>query len=383
MSRILLRLHRLRRKSSIAEAVIAMLICCLLAAFLPATPAFCEASERSFNYERLLELLDGQKRKAPVYPFNDFQPGLDLENHRANVSYIQSHPELLAKIRNDLNGDSINWMLDAQKQRLLYVPLRENELRRIYRSYCQELIRYVADKTGFDNPYSRIVILGEQTPSIRPQELTAFIVHNLARESAATYRFSSSSGKGSLRVTLREKTFLNQIGSYSSSLNIGENGTLDFDRDSYAIWRSTARNTYTALTVPAEETLHVLLRPSTEQAIREEKEVAGLESTREVKRLLDRWLAAEEALVGGLVHSLVPSFWKDRAQKCLRSLRRKDLLTKQEFSKYCYLNRGIRLVEQIGCKDAIDWYAESPATFLSALERELPAPGKEAAGNDL
>jgi len=71
----------------------------------------------------------------------------------------------------------------------------------------------------------------------------------------------------------------------------------------YTIWQTSARNPYSLLTVPVEETLHVLLRPYTHQAIRAQI-ATGLASESGVARtIVDEWLEVEEAVVGGLMRA--------------------------------------------------------------------------------
>ncbi len=120
-------------------------------------------------------------------------------------------------------------------------------------------------------------------------------------------RFSGITEKR-IEIGLSGRTSINEVGSYSSYLQYtGENAGWRFSRSHRTIWKRVAKNPYTVLMTPLEETLHIALRTYTEKAI-----VAALNtvqqtpSIQQIQDVVDEWLAVEEAVVGGLVYSLVP-----------------------------------------------------------------------------
>ena len=58
--------------------------------------------------------------------------------------------------------------------------------------------------------------------------------------------------------------------------------------------------------VPAEETLHITLRDSTESAIKKDVEQSHQRSLKSVEKIVENWMAVEEAIVGGIVYRLLP-----------------------------------------------------------------------------
>ena len=81
-----------------------------------------------------------------------------------------------------------------------------------------------------------------------------------------------------------------------------------FKRKNYTIWQNSAENPYTALMAPVEETFHIALRDYTERAILEKLQTRSTHGIAEVNRIVDEWIAVEEAIAGGLVYGLLPEF---------------------------------------------------------------------------
>jgi hypothetical protein len=320
-------------------------------------------------YTDLIQFMSMEPKEQPLKPFGRFTPGLDLKSHKDNVDYFKSNPDLMNKIKSDLEGGRITWTLKGQKQRLLFVPEHRPRFKRLYKAYCQDLLDYLSQKTGIANPYDRIVILEDGPSQLPDNGLTAFIVHNLVRETQSRYSFSTNASQKSSELQLRATTTVNRVGSYASSLVGLENGNLSFDRDSYTIWQNNAKNPYTSLMVPAEETLHFILRGSTEEGIQAEHRNTSQKGSDDLQGLADSWLAVEEAVVGGLVYALMPPFLDNVAANLPESAVQHDLKTKMRFSKYRLLERGIEIVKRMGCKRAIEAYRADPTAFKALLEQ--------------
>jgi len=79
------------------------------------------------------------------------------------------------------------------------------------------------------------------------------------------------------------------------------------------------------------------------------------------------WMAVEEAIVGGLVHVLLPSFLMKHMDNVPSSWIKADMKAKREFKRYRYLGRGIEVVEGLGYKKTIEMYSEDPSEFRSLL----------------
>ena len=211
------------------------------------------------NYSRLIEFIQLQDREAPLYIFEDYEEGFDTTSHKANLEYLNSHPALIKKIRTDLEGTSLRWGLKRLRHRLLFVPEKRKEFAALYEDYCKDVIRFILNKTNFKNPFYDILTLTQEKPELETNAdgVIVFLVHNLAKEFQATNIFTSQKEKKA-EIKLNGKIFIGNIGSYASQVELLENGTVEFTRNTYSIWQNSAVNPYTALMTPAEETLHVL-----------------------------------------------------------------------------------------------------------------------------
>lgn len=336
-----------------------MLTTCLHANFL-------ESGELPKDYSHLVEIVQDEKKEAPFYAFNDFAEEFDQDAHDANLEYFNNHAELVEKIRGDLDGGNLQWKLDNFKQRLLFVPELRNDYAVLYQNYCNDIINYVLDKAKLDNPFCDIRILLDEKPKISENGITVFLVHNLAKEYVASYAFSNDRNE-SVKVELAGRIFLGDVGSYTSNLYYKENGEFEFIKDNYTIWRNSARNPYTALMVPAEETLHIVLRKYTEKAIKRSLEIGSVRTIEEVKRISEDWMQVEEAIVGGIVNILLRDYIVEHINNFKYSSIEEDITSKNEFRRYMYLKKGIEVVKNMGYIEAIDMYSCNPMEFRKLL----------------
>lgn len=331
------------------------------------TSASAGSLDEKTDYTPLVALISKDSLEGPLYPFADFHPDFDLQNHRANLTYFKNNPQIISKIRKDLNGGRITWKLEEQKQRLLFVPESRDQYERLYESYCKELVGYILKQTHLKNPYKKIVTLHDEKPEIPSDGVTVFLIHNLAKESVARYVFSSDISDKTSEMQLRETDFIGRVGSFATNIYPKKDGTYEFVRDTFTLWQNNAKNPYTALMVPAEETLHILLREYTEQAIRKDLQQIDTADLKEIQSTADKWLAVEEAIVGGVVRAIVPPFIEKISHDISPEDITSDLDTKKKYEKYCYLCQGIELVEDIGIQKAISLYAKDPVTVKITL----------------
>ncbi|MBW2469972.1 MAG: hypothetical protein JRE62_11770 [Deltaproteobacteria bacterium] len=339
----------------------------ILSFFLSFGPA-CGNAENTNDYTRLLELIQLDDRQQPLYPFNDFEEDFDRASYRATQQYFNEHPGLIERIKRSLKGGKLQWKLKNLKHRLLFVPESRPEYATLYKNYCLDVIRAILNKTGFDNPYDSIQTLNHSKPEINGAKggVTAYVVHNLAKEYVSTYIFSDQTDK-KVKIELKGQLYSGEVGAYSSTLVMNADGTIEFLKDKYTIWQNSAENPYTALMVPAEETLHIALREHTERAIR--NTLAGLDpqSPKNAQKIVEDWIAVEEALIGGIVFSLLPPILEDYLRELPASWIEEDREVKNQHKKYRHLDKGISLVEEIGYQEAIRLYSADPPAFRDLL----------------
>jgi hypothetical protein len=335
--------------------------------FLICIPDTTVSSDTTKNYTRLMELINMEDRDGPFFVFNDFEQSFDRDLHKANIEFLNQHPELIKKIQSDLNDLPVRWRIENISHRLLYVPETRKEYSALFESYCNDVIRDILKLTEFKNPYIKIHTLGDYKPeNSETNGINVFIVHNLAKEYVTTYVFSSDAQK-QVSIELTGKVFPGEVGSYSSYVYLNENGSFEFMRDCYTIWQNSAKNPYTALMTPVEETLHIALRRYTEKAIKNEIENSAAKTVKEVEPIVEDWISVEEAIVGGLVHALLPSIIEKHIHHLPESFVRSDIETKSEFKKYRHLRKGIKIVERLGYKKSIEIYKNDPMMFRNLL----------------
>jgi hypothetical protein len=318
------------------------------------------------NYSPLAELIKLEDKEEPLYVFRDFEADFDEESHVANLDYFNEHQGLLTGIQDRLGGGQLRWRLDNLMHRLLFVPEERQTYATLYEHYCREVIGYLLGKLRSDSPYKSLETLLQEKPKIPRRGVTAFLVHNMAKEYVASYVFSNEEGK-SVSVELKGRLFLEAIGSFKTTVSLRQNGTFAFDRDTYTIWQNSAKNVYTALSVPMEETLHIILRDHTERVMQQRLSLTTVETMTDVKQVVREWMAVEEAAAGGLVHTLLPGFLDKHLRKLPPSWIDDDLREKSRFKRYRYLAKGIAAVARMGHRHVVRMYAADPSAFRDLL----------------
>jgi hypothetical protein len=332
----------------------------LLAAFL-----FLPRSSfpRPRDYSPLVELLKiQQKEEAPLYAFNPFEDASGEYDDLLGLRFFNENPSLVRNIRKDLGPGEIEWRLEHSRHRLLFVPEKRERMARLFEDYCAHVIDYTLEQTNLENPYVEIVTLAEEIPELPEKGVAVFLVHNLAEEVMGTYVFSNPNRK-SVKIDLSRKTFLGEVGSYTTNIFLREKEEPRITWDRFTIWQTTARNPFTVLCVPVEETLHIAVREHTHRAIQEQLEAHAARDAKERERIVADWMAIEEALVGGVLHALLPRFLKSYVKKLPDSTIEEDIASRREFEQYQHLQRAIDVVRELGHEKAIRIYADHPGKF--------------------
>jgi hypothetical protein len=367
-------LHR-KRSQPVKCLIMRFLILPLIVLFMSASVISASNEieknrERSVDYSRLLQFIEAAKLENPMYAFDDFEKELDVSVHQLNLDYLNEHPDLLDKIRLALNTEEFDWKLENYKRRLLFVPEFRKEYALLFKSYCTDVIDYVLARTQLQNPYSGITNLTSEIPEMSETDegIAAFLVNNLAEEFIYTYGFYNIQKK-KVVIELDQKSFTGEVGSYSSSIAQTDDGSFVFTKNKYTIWQNNAKNPYTALMVPVEETLHITLRDYTENAIRQKlvSTSASMDESGEVSRIVEEWIAVEEAIAGGLVHGLLPEFLSNSIKTFQSDWIESDLATKSTMKRYRYLKKGIQVVKKLGIQRSVHMYRESPQAFRDLL----------------
>jgi hypothetical protein len=323
------------------------------------------------NYSRLVEMLDVKDGELTFIPFTEFLPDRERTDHATCVDYLQSRPDLIQRIRDDLGCEEVTWQLDDMSYRLLYIPEPREEVAELFVAYSREAIDDLLARTGLADPYHSISTVMEhgmeQVEGGRG--VKAVIVRDLAREYKARYQFSGDTEKR-IKLDLAGRSSIDEVGSYSSYLHYSEKtDSWRFTRARKTIWKSASDNPYTVLMTPLEETLHIALRDETERAIMQSIEAGEHPPTMaDVNDIVERWMAVEEAVVGGLCYHLVPEVLIARIPDLPETMIREDLRTKADFNKYRLLPRAIELVADLGVRESIALFKKSPADMERLLQ---------------
>ena len=329
------------------------------------------ASDSPKDYSVLLDFIKFEDKQGSFLALNDFETSFDKNLNKNNIDFFNQHPQLVKKIRTDLDNQTIQWRLENMSHRLLYVPETRKKYAAIFERYCHDVIGDVLKLLDFKNPYSKIYTLDGSKPCpLASNGIHALIVHHLGKEYVADYVFSNSDQK-EIAVQLKGRVFLNEIGSYSSYVNMNQNGSFEFSRDTYTIWQDTAKNPYTALMTPVEETLHIVLRQYTERSIKNRIKNSSVKTLKEINRIVEDSIAVEEAIVGGLVYAVFPSIVQKYIHDIPASWAESDIETKSAFKKYRYLVKGINVVARLGYKNTIKLYQDDPMAFRRLLTAPL------------
>jgi len=327
---------------------------------------FCTGQVSANDYSRLIGFILLEDQREPLRPFSEFDEAFDGDGRDYLSDYFNEHPSLLKKIREDLGGDDFRWRVARFESRYAFVPEQREEYAALFESYCRDVIRYILDQTRLPDPYRQIQTLKDQRPDIRGQGITAFIVHNLVEQFLAECTFSGRQKKR-IRIKLKGTVFVGEVGSYISEIQVKKDGRFEFSRNDYTIWQNSAENPYTALMVPAEETLHILLRDFTQQAISRQVKSRNIDRMDDLEQIALELTAVEEAIVGGLVHKLLPQFLLVHFPGFDGSWVEQDRQEKLKFQQYRYLKRGIEVVEARGIDTAINLYMQDPLAFKELL----------------
>ena len=186
--------------------------------------AHCAGVVLHTDYSRLVELIKIEDKQKPLYVFHDFEDDFDAEVHRAALDHFNRHPDLIQDIKADLGATSVRWRLADLEYRVSFVPEKRAEYAALYENYCHDVINDLLVMTNLDNPFEDIRTLRAEKPDISEgQGVSAFLVHNLAKEFSGTYIFFNQKQK-KVKIQLEGTVYSTEVGFYSTDLYIRDDG---------------------------------------------------------------------------------------------------------------------------------------------------------------
>ena len=372
-------------KRATAGSVVFFLTAVLIAlSLLNASSVAGNRPEGPFDYTQLLDFIQMEDRKGPLVEFKQTSEDIDTDLSRENRSFISQNEKLLDTIRSELDSEELRWQLVDATKRLMIVPENHPTYAALFERYCRSVVDYVLQETNLPNPFLSISTLSAPPGELAPSGdggITAYLVHNIADVYTEEYAFfDANNSSRNIRIKLDNRVYLGEIGSYSSYLVIGENAQYSFERNPYTLWRDSAANPLNVLIAPIEETLHISLRGATENAIKDRLGAHPPSSRGEIEAVIEEWLAIEEAVVGGLVSTLLPGILDRYLDGETAADIEKTFEERQAFDKYRYLDRGIEVVSELGLAATIRIYREHPSRFESLLDPNETV-GEDQAGD--
>jgi len=333
---------------------------------LPCT-SFAKTSTQ--DYSSLVELTRLEPIEKPLLVFRDHEKEPDQETRVRIMGDLRRRPDFLKKIIKRLDGEKqIRFTFDSLEIKLLFVPELRKKYLQPYRTFCTNVIDYLQQKTGLQNPYEQIINPLKEYPKIPLKGTYAYLVHQLGKEYRALCTFSTERGT-SVRYELEGSYFSDHLGGVEVNIENPREGTYIVDRKNYSIWQNRTISLYSLLTVPVEETFHFVMGKYTDQKITAELKEKSNRSVNEVEKVAKYWMSVEEALVGGLPWSII----KDFARKFLKNLPpaayRRIPSQNSRASQYAFRETGFSLVKSLGFKEAISMYQNDPTDFCRLLTK--------------
>lgn len=336
------------------------------------------------NYSQLIDYIQKEDLSDPLMVFGGVEENFDRQLNLENIAYINANGDLLRQIQSHLKGDHLKWKLKTSFKQLWVVPENRDEYAQLFEQYCQDAVAYLLERIKRPSPYNAISTLKGPLPEVDQQNsdgITAYLVHNIADEYTEEYLFyDAENDQTQVKIKLSNREFSGKIGSVTSRLKIGENNQFEFIRESYTLWQNSAKNPYNVLMVPIEETLHIILRSATEQAMHQDLTSLKPEKLHEVNEVIDHWMAVEEAVVGGLVWQIMPELLDHVAQGISGLSLDQTKNERDEHAQYQFLDRGIALVNLLGVDATMNLYQDSPREFKSRLVDTSPKIESAQAG---
>ncbi|GEM_PF-585316 len=325
------------------------------------------------GYAALLDFIQMEDRRGPLVEFVETGDGVINALSRENRHFISRNQRLLGKIRTELGSDKLGWKLIDATKRLMVVPEKHPDYANLFESYCRLVVAHVLEKTALPDPYRAIATLDASIPDpISDHDdggITAYLVHNIADVYTEEYAFFDIRDREhEVRISLDNRLYRGEIGSYSSFLRIGEGNAFAFEHNRYTLWRNSADDPLNVFIAPIEETLHIALRRATEKAIKARLTSQPPSSRAHIEAVVEEWLAVEEAVVGGLVRMLLPGILERflEAESDTFDIA-KTFAERSAFGKYRFLDRGIAIVSALGLQSAIRIYQNDARQFKMLL----------------
>lgn len=316
----------------------------------------------------IIDLISSKSLKKPLLIFQGFQDDQDDDIKRRIARDVARNPDLLAIIQKDIGNDSnLEIQFDTLASELLFVPESRRKYADAYQEYCRNVIDLLFSKIKMGAPIHNIITLSNEYPDIPKQDITAYIVHRLGKKYKATCTFTNMRNQASRSFKLEGAFFSDQLGSVVLEITCPEKDVFQLKRKNYTIWQNKTSNLANILAIPVEESLHYIMGQYTDKKIADTLIQKPAQYTSELSRLSSHWMSVEEAVVGGVLHALLPEFAKHFQISLSETDMQLSFLEKSHLPQYQFRQAGISFVKKIGYRSAIDLYKDDPSGFAKMI----------------
>jgi hypothetical protein len=330
-------------------------------------PKWCWAGFSDDIYPTISAIPKLEALDEPLLVFRGFETDPDMEIKSRIFHDLAQDRELILKLKERIGfKKNLSMEIETLEIRLLFVPELRHQYLQAYERYCRSVLDFLFAQLQVANFYTSIVAPLEAYPPIPERGVTAFLVHQLGKEYQAKCRFSSEDGK-SVRYLLKGAVMSGNVGAVDVEIESPKEGDYRIARRNYSIWQNHASNVYTLLQVPVEETFHYILGRYTDKKVKADLKQNQVLKVAEVQHTADQWIAVEEAAVGGLVHVLLAEYASQNALSISAVDVQGAWEMKKDLPQYKFREPGIRLVEALGYRQALDIYKADPAEFQKRL----------------
>jgi hypothetical protein len=315
----------------------------------------------------LSDLTSAKALIGPLLSFRPLKEDPDGEIQTYIYNEVARKPDLMKRLKARVGAElPITLNLEDLEVELKYIPETREPLAHAYLNYCREAVAHTCRMAQVPNFYNEISVAKTANPAIAPGDgVSAFVVHRLAKAYEAVCEFSGSSG--SVKFKVNGAIYSSHMGAVEMEVEGLPDGSYRIQRRNFSIWQDHNDNLYTLLQIPVEETLHYLMGRYTDLHLSHKLVQDNIHQTAQVQKIAKKWMAVEEALVGGLVEQVLPSLIQSRKIPLAAGAAQRSADSKKGLPQYRYREVGVRLVENLGLKAAMQMYREDPLAFQRQL----------------
>ena len=313
------------------------------------------------------------ERESPMLVFRDFAADPDVEVEQHIRFQLGQRKDLLGQLRKKIGVEKqVRLSVENIHVRLMFVPQLQEGHAAAYQHYCRDITDFLFEMNRMENFYAAISSPRESYPPVSKSGVSAFLVHRLAKDYRAVCKFTAESGR-SVKYKATGAIFSNHLGAVDLEIQSMASGQFDLVRKTFTIWQNNIENLYTLMSVPVEETLHFQLGKATDREIASSMKKDPPENLSAAQHLAEEWMAIEESVVGGLVHQVLERYCLLHHMAMPASTSEKKPSLVPPLHQYRYRKRGIQLVENLGFREAMALYMNSPSDFRDQLFRQQDA----------